>query len=127
MSSRAAVVLYDANCGICDRLAASLAERGVNVEPIRSEAGDTELRDLPRSRREAVVHVVDDEGRRRSGPDALPPILRSYPRLAWCARIVEAAPGPCRRAYATVVRHRGTLSRLLGLSACPAGRPGRGR
>jgi predicted DCC family thiol-disulfide oxidoreductase YuxK len=121
-------VLYDADCGVCGRLASSLAEHGVRVAPIRSTIGDTELRDLLPTLREAAVHVVDDQGRRLSGPDALPAILRSLPRLAWSARIVEAAPAPFRRAYATVARHRGVLSRLLGLRACAgARRPARGR
>jgi predicted DCC family thiol-disulfide oxidoreductase YuxK len=115
-------VLYDADCGVCSRFASSLAERGVRVEPIRSATGDMELRDLPHALRDAVVHVVDDRGRRRSGPDALPAILRSFPRLAWSARVVETAPAPFRRGYATVARHRRILSRIFGLPTCPAAR-----
>jgi predicted DCC family thiol-disulfide oxidoreductase YuxK len=122
MRARAALVLYDADCGICGRLAAWLSERGIRVSPIRSAVGDHELRDLTRTRREATVHVVDDRGRRRSGSDALPPILRSLPRLGWAARLVEAAPVPSRLGYAIVARNRRRLSRLAGLRGCTATR-----
>ena len=63
MSGRAALVLYDADCGICTRLAAWLAERSIRVSPIRSVVGDRELRDLTRRERDAAVHVVHDCGR----------------------------------------------------------------
>jgi predicted DCC family thiol-disulfide oxidoreductase YuxK len=118
MGSRAALVLYDADCGICSRLAAWLARREIHVTPIRSAVGDVELRDLTRQRREAAVHVVDDSGRRRSGADALPQILRSLPRLGWSARLVEAVPWPFGLGYALVARHRHRLSRLAGLRGC---------
>ncbi|HEX3290560.1 MAG TPA: DCC1-like thiol-disulfide oxidoreductase family protein [Gaiella sp.] len=114
MHGRAELVLYDADCGICSRLAAWLGRRGIRVSPIRSAVGEVELRDLARAQRDATVHVVDDCGRRRSGAEALPPILRSVPRLAWSARLVEAAPAPFRLGYTLVARHRGRLSRLAG-------------
>jgi predicted DCC family thiol-disulfide oxidoreductase YuxK len=118
MRGRAALVLYDADCGICSGLATWLSARGIRVSPIRSAAGDHELRDLTREQRDATVHVVDDGGRRRSGADAVAPILRAIPRLAWSARLVESLPGPTRRGYALVARHRRWLSRLAGLARC---------
>jgi predicted DCC family thiol-disulfide oxidoreductase YuxK len=121
MSGRAAVVLYDAGCGICTRLAVWLARRGIRVTPIRSIAGDRELRDLPPVQRDASLHVVDDRGRRLSGARGLPPILRALPGFGWTARIVEAAPAPFAWGYAVVARHRATLSRLFRLRACTAG------
>jgi predicted DCC family thiol-disulfide oxidoreductase YuxK len=125
MDGRAALVLYDADCGVCSRLAEGLTRRGVRVAPIRSATGDVELRDLPRTRREAAVHVVDDRGRRRSGAEALPPILCSFPRFAWCARIVDSLPAPFGMGYAVVARHRRVLSRVLGLRACTSVRAAR--
>ena len=125
MDGRAALVLYDADCGICSRLADGLTRRGIRVAPIRSATGDVELRDLPHTRREAAVHVVDDRGRRRSGAEALPSLLRSFPRLAWTARLVETLPAPFRVGYAVVARHRRGLSRVLGLRACTSVRAAR--
>lgn len=124
MGGRAALVLYDADCGICSGLATWLAQRGIRVTPIRSAAGDIELRDLARSRRETAVHVVDDSGRRRSGPDALPLILRSLPWLAWSARLVETVPSPFAWGYRIVARHRHRLSRIAGLRGCTTARDG---
>jgi predicted DCC family thiol-disulfide oxidoreductase YuxK len=118
MDGRAALVLYDADCGVCNRLAEALTRHGVRVAPIRSATGEIELRDLPRTCRDAAVHVLDDRGRRRSGAEALPPILRALPRLAWSARLVEILPAPSGLGYATVARQRRVLSRILGLRAC---------
>lgn len=118
MDGRAALVLYDGDCGICSGLAEWLTQRGIRVAPIDSTVGEIELRDLVRSHRESAVHVVDDSGRRRSGSDALPLILRSLPRLAWSARLVETVPAPFGWGYAIVARHRGRLSRLVGLRGC---------
>lgn len=120
MKDRAALVLYDAGCGVCSRLADVLARRGVRVAPIRSATGETELRDLPPTSRDAGVHVVDEHGRRRSGAEALPQILRTLPRLAWSAPLVELLPAPSRLGYAAVARHRRVVSRILGLRACSA-------
>jgi len=124
---RAALVLYDADCGLCGRLARWLERHGTRVVPIRSAVGDQELRDLSPGEREDSVHAVDDHGRRRSGADALPPILRALPHLGWAARAVEAAPAPARWGYAAVTRHRRRLSRLLRLQACAPRRATEGR
>lgn len=124
MEGRAELVLYDADCGICGRLADCLERRGVHIAPIRSATGDTALRDLPRTVRDATVHAVDDRGRRVSGAAALPPILRTLPRLAWSAALVELLPAPSRLGYAMVARNRRVLSRMLGLRTCTPARTG---
>jgi len=118
VDGRPALVLYDADCGICSRLADGLERHGVGVAPIRSATGDIELRDLPPAARDAVVHAVDARGRRLSGAAALPLILRTLPRLAWAATLVELLPVPSRLGYAAVARNRRGLSRMLGLRAC---------
>jgi len=118
VDARLVLVLYDADCGMCRRLADGLKRRGVGVAPIRSATGDIELRDLPAAARGAAVHAVDDRGRRLSGAAALPLILRAFPRLAWAATLAELLPAPSRLGYATVARNRRVLSRVLGLRAC---------
>jgi predicted DCC family thiol-disulfide oxidoreductase YuxK len=118
----AELVLYDDECGLCSALARRLARHGIRVAPIASETGDRELRDLDRRVRERSVHVVDREGRRHSGADALPALLRSLPRLAWAAAVIEAVPAPFAWTYAMVARHRRTLSRAIGLDACSSDR-----
>jgi len=119
VEARLVLVLYDADCGICRRLADGLKRRGVGVAPIRSATGDVELRDLPDAARNAAVHAVDDRGRRLSGAAALPLILGALPRLAWAATLAELLPAPSRRlGYAAVARNRRVLSRVLGLRGC---------
>ena len=45
-------------------------------------------------------------------------LLRSLPRLAWAAPVVEAVPAPFAWGYAAVARHRRVISRAVGLAAC---------
>jgi predicted DCC family thiol-disulfide oxidoreductase YuxK len=114
-------VLYDEDCGFCTWLAASLTRRrGLVAVAIGSETGARLLRDLPRQRRYDSVHVVDVQGRRRSGAAALPILLHAFPRLAWASAIVEACPRPFAWGYELVSRHRRLLSRLLRLESCRA-------
>ena len=63
-----ATVLYDEGCAFCARLTARLARLdGVEVA-IGSAAGvRAALRDLSPAQRYAALHIVDAEGRRRSG------------------------------------------------------------
>ena len=84
---RDVTVLYDADCAFCARLARRLGSReGVSLAPIRSPRGEEMLDDLPTSERDASLHVVDTEGRRRSAADALPGLARRFRGgrpLAW--------------------------------------------
>jgi predicted DCC family thiol-disulfide oxidoreductase YuxK len=111
-------VLYDEGCRFCTRLAAWLERQGgMAVEPIGSPTGDRALRDLTPAKRYASLHVLDAHGRRHSAAQALPPLLRALPALAWTAPVVELLPGPARWGYELVARHRGTLSRIVGAPA----------
>jgi predicted DCC family thiol-disulfide oxidoreductase YuxK len=119
VANAALTVLYDEDCGLCRWLAARLARRrGLAVAEIGSAAGARWLRDLPHEQRYESVHVVDVCGRRRSGADALPVVLRALPRMGWSAAIVEAVPWPFARGYELISRHRGVLSRVLSLDTC---------
>jgi predicted DCC family thiol-disulfide oxidoreductase YuxK len=114
----AVLVLYDAGCGLCGALGDWLAARGIAIAPIRSAAGDLHLRDLSPEQRDATVHAVDGRGRRYSGADALPAILRAIPTLRWAAPVIEVAPAPFALGYGLVARYRRAVSRLVGLRAC---------
>lgn len=105
-------VLYDEGCGFCTDLAAWLARRpGLRVASIGSAEGVVLLRDLTPAQRYDAVHVVDADGRRRTGGAALPPVLRLLPYGGVPSGILAALPGATERAYRLVARQRGLVSR----------------
>jgi predicted DCC family thiol-disulfide oxidoreductase YuxK len=107
-------VLYDEGCPLCVRLTGPLGSDGsVAVAAIGSETGARLLHDLTPEERYASVHVVDGDGRRRSGAEALPPMLRRVRGgrpLAW---LVERSPRVAAVGYDLAARNRARLSRLL--------------
>jgi predicted DCC family thiol-disulfide oxidoreductase YuxK len=116
-------VLFDEGCALCVRLTGPLeAARGVSVVAIGSEAGARLLRELPPAERYASLHVVDAAGRRRSGADALPPLLRRVRGGRSAAWLVERFPGFAAVVYRLVARNRARLSRLLPRQARPVSR-----
>lgn len=106
-------VLYDERCALCARLTTRVRSvEGVSVVAIGSERGARLLGDLTPAERYASLHVVDAEGRRRSGAAALPPLLRRLRRGRLTARLVERFPRAAACAYGLVARNRARLSRL---------------
>jgi len=123
MTGAARLVLYDQDCGVCLAFARAISTRGIAVAALDSPLAAVWLRDLPSSRRNSTFHVIDERGRRRSGGDGVPLVLRSLGQDT-TARAAEALPGLTRIAYRALVRSRRLLSVALGLNACPA-TPGR--
>ncbi len=110
-------VLYDEGCALCAGLSARLAGADtVSVAPIGSELGKRLLRDLTLGERYASMHVVDAEGTRRSGAEALPPVLRALRGGRLPARVVEVFPRTAALAYRLVARNRSRLSRVQARS-----------
>jgi predicted DCC family thiol-disulfide oxidoreductase YuxK len=109
-------VLYDEGCPFCTWVAGLFrSTEGVRVEAIGSGRGDELLGGLNREERYASVHVVDANGHRRSGGEALPPLLRRLKGgrpLAW---LLERFPGLAAWGYDLVSRHRALLARVLRL------------
>ena len=111
---RDVTVLYDADCAFCTSVARRLGSReGVSLAPIRSARGDELLGDLPAPGRDASLHVVDADGERRSGADALPDLVQRFPGGRPAAWLLERFPGVAARGYALVARNRMRLSRAL--------------
>ena len=119
MTSPATLVLYDADCGICVALAGALSRRDVAVASLGSAVADACLRDLTPLDRSRTFHAVDAEGRRRSGGEAVPLVLRALGRDG-TARVAAALPGVTELGYRALARSRRVVSLLLGLRACPA-------
>lgn len=115
-------MLYDEGCRFCTELAARLARRaGLRAAAIGSDEGALLLRDLTEAERYDAVHVVDADGRRRTGGAALPPILRRLHGGVVPAAVLAALPGPTERAYRLVARHRGRISDAARGLACGGG------
>ena len=114
-------LLYDEGCAFCTWVAGPFrsVDGGV-VEPIGSERGDELLADLAHEERYASVHVVDAAGRRRSGAEALPPLLRRVRGGRPAAWLVERSPRAAAWGYDLVSRHRNLLARLLRLDQARA-------
>jgi predicted DCC family thiol-disulfide oxidoreductase YuxK len=108
---REVTVVYDADCALCRALARPLASRPeVTLAPIRSPRGAELLHDLPPHAGEAALHVVEANGTRRSGADALPGLLRRFRGGRAAAWLVERFPRATRRGYALVARNRMLLT-----------------
>jgi predicted DCC family thiol-disulfide oxidoreductase YuxK len=111
------LVLYDANCGFCNWLLAGLLrwDREVRLHPIALQEPEAEgrLADLPPAERMASWHLISPTNVRRSGGDALTPLLRLLP----CGRAPAAAlarfPRLTDRGYRWVAEHRSELSRWV--------------
>jgi predicted DCC family thiol-disulfide oxidoreductase YuxK len=113
------MVLYDEDCGICSWLAWRLERAdGISVAAIGSREGEVRLRDLGRDARYANVHVVDAIGRRRSGGEAIPALLRALPGGRPLAALAAAHPALTAWGYRLVARNRRALSRLTGVDGC---------
>ena len=122
MTGAAALVLYDEDCGICLAFATALARRGIGVAALGSPFAAIWLRDLPPHERSSTFHAVDEHGRRRSGGEAVPLVLRALGHEA-AAAVAARAPGLTDCAYRAVARSRRVLSVALGLRACETARP----
>jgi predicted DCC family thiol-disulfide oxidoreductase YuxK len=109
-------LLYDEGCAFCTWVAGLFrSTEGVLVAPIGSERGGELLGDLTHEERYASVHVVGADGRRRSGGEALPPLLRRVRGGRPAAWLLERLPGLSAWGYALVSRHRDLLARVLRL------------
>jgi predicted DCC family thiol-disulfide oxidoreductase YuxK len=114
-------VLYDSDCGFCKWLLAGLLrwDRDGRLEPIalqRPEA-DTLLADLRPAERMASWHLVSPYGERRSGGEAIPPLLGRLPGGRLPAVAFATFPGLTDRGYRWVAGHRTQLSKFVPAGA----------
>jgi predicted DCC family thiol-disulfide oxidoreductase YuxK len=114
-------VLYDADCGFCGWTLSVLLrwDRAARLEPValqRPEAADL-LQGLTSAERMASWHLIAPSGERRSGGDALPPLLRALPGGRLPAAAFARFPRLTARAYRWVAEHRSGLSAWVPPSA----------
>jgi predicted DCC family thiol-disulfide oxidoreductase YuxK len=108
------VVLYDADCGLCQWLLAGLLrwDRSIRLRPVALQAAEAEelLRDVPPAERMASWHLVSPAGTRRSAGGALAPLLRLLPGGRIPATVFARFPRLTDRGYRWVADHRTRLS-----------------
>jgi predicted DCC family thiol-disulfide oxidoreductase YuxK len=112
-----AVVLYDADCGVCVWLLAGLLrcdrdERLRSLALQRPEA-DELLADLTPAERIASWHLISPAGARRSAGAALAPLLALLPRGRAPAAALARVPGLTDRGYRWTAEHRAQLAKLV--------------
>lgn len=109
-------VLYDGACPLCrreigvyQRSAGAGAIRWQDVSVPGTEPGCITREDALRR-----FHVIDGEGRIRSGADAFITLWLSLPRWRWIGRLASLPPLPwlLERAYRGFLRVRPSIQRL---------------
>jgi predicted DCC family thiol-disulfide oxidoreductase YuxK len=121
LGERRWAVLYDADCGFCKWLLAGLLrwDRAARLQPIalQRSAADNLLRELTPAERMASWHLISPTGERRSGGEAVAPVLRLLPGgrlpaagLARFSRLTDCA-------YRSIAEHRSQLSKCVPSSA----------
>ena len=110
-------MLYDADCGFCKWTLSLLLrwDRAARLAPValqRPGAADL-LVELTPAERMASWHLISPSGERRSGGDALPPLLRALPGGRFPAAVFAHFPRLTARGYRLVAEHRSELSRLV--------------
>ena len=113
------VMLYDAECGFCARVADWVARMGFGVTAQSLWQADLDRWHIDPARAEREMPVVDGEGHVTWGHQAWATILRTG---AWPARLLGAALGSAlisplaQRVYRWVANNRHRM--LGGTSAC---------
>jgi predicted DCC family thiol-disulfide oxidoreductase YuxK len=122
-------VLYDDDCGICQRSARliRLLDHGhrLDLVPLQSrQSVDTPALDVLLG----SLHAVDEGDHWSVGAEAVVEIARRIPilRPIYLLKRVPGAMVLVRAAYGLVARNRLRLSRALGMDACQSGNEGEG-
>jgi predicted DCC family thiol-disulfide oxidoreductase YuxK len=112
-----ALVLYDADCGVCVWLLFGLLrwDRAGRLRSLalQSPAADDLLADLTPAERIATWHLISPAGARRSGGAALAPLLALLPHGRAPAAALARIPGLTDRGYRWTAEHRAQLAKLL--------------
>jgi predicted DCC family thiol-disulfide oxidoreductase YuxK/ketosteroid isomerase-like protein len=110
-------VVYDADCGFCKWLLSALLrwDRAARLHPIalqQSEADDL-LQELTPAERMASWHLISPSGERRSGGEAVAPLLRVLPAGRLPAAGFARFPRLTDRGYRWGAEHRSQLSKCV--------------
>jgi predicted DCC family thiol-disulfide oxidoreductase YuxK len=111
------VVLYDDACGFCRWVLSGLLrlDRRRRLRPLalQDEAAGALLSDLGPDERMASFHLVSPQGRRLSGGEGLPALLRLLSGGRAPAAALSRLPALSDRGYRWIAEHRSQLSRFV--------------
>jgi predicted DCC family thiol-disulfide oxidoreductase YuxK len=111
------VVLYDDGCGFCKWVLSGLLrlDRRRRLRPLalQGEEADPFLSDLGPEERVASFHLVSPQGRRLSGGEGLPALLRLLSGGRVPAAALARLPRLSDRSYRWIAAHRVQLSRFV--------------
>ena len=111
------IVAYDSDCGFCMWLLSGLlrwdGDRSLRSIPIQGAGAGDLLADLEPAERMASWHLISPDGKRRSGGDASPPLLRLLRGGRLPAAVFARFPAATTRGYRWVAEHRSELSRWV--------------
>lgn len=117
LSEGGLIVLYDAQCGFCEVMVATLLtwDRAKRLDPvtIQSIRGQELLEDVEHQDRLESWHLVDDAGVVRSGGAAVAVAFAALPGGAPIGRVASRFPTTTSLAYKWVAGHRVPLGRLF--------------
>ena len=118
MTTDAATVLYDRDCGFCRWTLAQLLrwdrDRRLRPLPIQSEEGQRMLAGVPDEERLASWHLVTADGQVRSAERGFPGLFERLPAGAPVALLTGALPGVFGAGYRALVANRTRLGRRIG-------------
>lgn len=127
-------MLFDGDCGICSRSAASIARRAaegqLRVLPLQAVDASTEPRLAARLNGRdlgATLHLVHGDGRVVTGAAAVLAAARAVPRWRHLARLADHRAGHAllEPAYRQVAANRHRIGRALGVGGRCAVSPDR--
>ena len=111
------IVLYDSDCGICKWLLAGLlrCDRALRLRPVALQTPEAAelLHDLDPEERMESWHLIAPDGERRSGGDAIAPLLALLPGGRRLTAPFARFPGATNCGYRWVARNRSRLSKLV--------------
>jgi predicted DCC family thiol-disulfide oxidoreductase YuxK len=120
------LLIFDGDCGFCRHwIARWQAMTGDAVDYAAASEAAPRFPDIPAARFHESVVLVEPDGRRAFGAEAVLRALRAGGRAAWLLRAYEAVPGVrpvAELAYSLVASHRVAASRLTSWMWGP--RPG---
>ena len=115
--SRRWIVAYDGECGFCMWLLSGLlrwdSDRLLRAIPLQGAEAGGLLADLEEAERLASWHLISPDGTRRSGGDAIAPLLRLLPGGRLPAAAFARFPAATGPGYRWVAEHRSGLSRWV--------------